>query len=78
MSLKQLIVINKYISHLPPLLTILAIKSVLSRFYGLPDKVLFSLPAGVVSGKVLMWNAMVQEWFFLLSVLCVRHRDHRQ
>lgn len=41
MSLKHLIVMNKYISHLPPLVTILAVKSGHSRFYSLPDKVFF-------------------------------------
>lgn len=78
MSLKQLIVINKYISHLPPLLTILAVKSVRSRFYGLPDKVFCSLPAGMVSGTVLLYRAVVQEWFFSLLVLSVRHREERK
>lgn len=43
MSLKHLIVMNKYISHLPPLVTILAVKSGHGRFYSLPDKVFFMI-----------------------------------
>lgn len=70
MSLKLLIVMNKYISHLPPLLTILAVKSGHSRFYGLPDKALRSLPAGVVSGKELLWRVVAQECFVLIHALC--------
>lgn len=69
MSLKQLIVMNKYISCLPAFLTILAAQRGHSRFYGLPeDKVLRSSPAGVVSGKALLCRAVVQECFF--SIVC--------
>lgn len=78
MSLKHLIVMNKYISHLPPFLTILAAKSCHSGFYDLPVKVLRSLPAGVVSGKVLLCRAVVQECFhFIVCTLCQAQGDRR-
>lgn len=75
MSLKHLIVMNKYISHLPPLLTILAVKSGHSKFYGLPDKCFFflwSLPVGVVSGKELL----CRQW--VTSVLCAGHTEGKR
>lgn len=78
MSLKHLIVMNKYISHLPPLLTILAVKSGHCRFYGLPDKALRSLPAGVVSGKELLWRVVAQECFLFSSMLCAGHREGKR